>query len=331
MKIIGEYLETAYPYRDITILDKNVVTFSLEKLNNCSFIEAFKILRYKQKFSKDFFCLYWNGISKKSPKYLQKIEIRDRWKNYVLVENLIAEYLLKTKKISFGDNWIYIGCHDFSGNRIITGTGRGIILSRFLHNDIFKETENTKIYLKRLDICDSKIFSNIGDFPDAELIQLQDVLDFAEKNSSIKSIFNRDFKIFDFVLWTTICILSLVFSYLSYEMQNRRLNYKKLSGKISDENISLYLTRNNYESLKTLLDSMDDTICWNKIGKFCKENQIKIYRLEISSDFAKIKTKISLDKLRKLKDIKVEYNSNSEYEQLGTDQIVEATLWIKIK
>ena len=331
MKIIGEFQETVHPYRDITILDKNVATFSLEKLNNCSIIDAFKILRYKKNFSKDFFCLYWNGIFKNSPKYLQKIEIRDRWKNYVLMENLIAEYLLKNKKISSDDSWIYTGCHEFSGNRIIAGRGRGIVLSRFLQDDIFKETKSTKMYLRRLEICDLKIFSTIENFPDAEFIKTQDILDFAEKNSSIKPIFKSDIDAINFILWMIIFVLSLVFAYFSYEINNRQLNFKKLSGKISNENISLYLSRNNYESLKTLIDSMDDTIRWNKIAEFCKQNQIKIYQLEIVKNFAKLRTKISLEKLKKLKDIKSEYSVNSEYEQLGTDQTVEATLWIKIK
>ena len=58
MNIIGEKQRYKKFFReDLIILDKNVAEFSIERLQNCSIIEAAKILHYKTKYGSDFYHL----------------------------------------------------------------------------------------------------------------------------------------------------------------------------------------------------------------------------------------------------------------------------------
>lgn len=330
MNIIGEIKKhQKFSREDLIILDKNVAEFSTEQLQNCSIIEAAKIFRYKTKYGSDFYHLYWHGILKSSPKYLQKIAIRNRLKNYVLIENIIADYLIK-KEINFTDEWIYVGWHEWSGYRIIVGCGPSIILSRFIPKNIVEEFEKTKQYLKRLRINSPLVFSTIEDIESAKLLNIDEILNFAEKNDSIKPIFEKDRKILICFLWIIIFILVVMVSYNSYEIFNQDYHHKNRSNKIQNKNLSVYMTSKNYDSLMQLLTNMNDNLNWNKISEFCEHNNIKIYALKLDRDFAKIKTKLSLAKIKEMKNIKVEYVKDSSYEKLGSDQIVEAVIWLKL-
>lgn len=331
MKIIGEKKEIQKFSKDIFVLDKNVVNFSLEKIENCSIIEAYKILYYKRKYTEDFFKLYWNKIWKNSPKYLQKIEIRNRWKKYILIENLIAEYLIKNKEISCEDDWMYVGFHEFSGYRIIVGHGRGIILSRFIPEDIFREIEATKLYLKRLNISEFKFFSTAEEISTAKIFDLDEIFNFAEINSDVKPIFENDHRILLGALWAILSFLLVICFFYTYELMNYHFDVKNSDNKISDKNMSVYVNSKNYKDLKSLLQNLEDNLQWEKIDEFCKQNQIKIEQLKVVEDFAKIKTTISLEKLKMMKNVKIDYSINSDYEELGTEQIVEAVIWLKIK
>ena len=95
--------------------------------------------------------------------------------------------------------------------------------------------------------------------------------------------------------------------------------------------MSVYVNSKNYKDLKSLLQNLEDNLQWEKIDEFCKQNQIKIEQLKVVEDFAKIKTTISLEKLKMMKNVKIDYSINSDYEELGTEQIVEAVIWLKIK
>ncbi len=330
MNIVGEKQRyKKFLREDLVVLDKNVAEFSVELLQNCSIIEAAKILRYKTKYGSDFYHLYWRGVLKNSPKYLQKITIDDRWKNYVLIENVIAEYLNK-KGVNFSDNWIYVGWHDWSGYRIIVGCGPSIILSRFIPKNVVEEFENTRQYLKRLGIISPKIFSNIEDIESTKLLDVNEVLNFAENKESIKPIFEKDRKTLTCFLWIIIFILSVMISYNSYELFKQDYHPKNRNNKIQNENFSIYMTSKNYNSLIQLLTSLDDNLNWNRISEFCEQNDIKIHSLKLDRNFAKIKTKLSLEKIKELKNIKVEYAKNSLYEQLGYDQIIEAVIWLNL-
>lgn len=330
MNIIGENQKhQKFLREDLIVLDKNVKEFSVDRLQNCSLIDALKILHYKTKYGSDFYHLYWRGVLKNSPKYLQKITIRNRWKNYVLIENIITEYLIK-KEINFTDEWIYVGWHDWSGYRIIAGCGPSIILSRFVPKNIVEEFEKTKQYLRRLQINSPLIFSTIEDIESAKLLDLEEVLNFAENNDSIKPIFEKDQKILTYFLWIIILILIAMISYSSYKIFKQDYHQKNFSNKIQTENFSVYMTYKNYDSLMQLLTNLNDNLNWNKISEFCEQNNIKIHSLMLDHNFAKIKTKLSLKKIKKMRTFKVEYVKNSSYEKLGFDRIIEAVIWLKL-
>ncbi len=330
MNIIGENQKHhKFSRNDLVVLDKNVAVFSVERLQNCSIIEAVKILRYKRKYSEDFFHLYWHNFFKNSPKYLQKIVIQDRWKNYVLIENIIAEYLNK-KEVNFTDEWVYVGLHDWSGYRIIVGCGPAIIFSRFIPKNIVKEFEDTKVYLKRLHVHSPKIFSSIDDIENAKFLNIDDILDFAEKNNSIKPIFEKDKRIITYSLLIVICVLTFMVSLNFYDILKQDYFPKNRNNKIQNENFSVYMTSKNYDQLMQLLLNLNDNLQWNKISEFCKQNNIKIQSLKIDNYFAKIKTKLSLKKIKKLKTVKIDYVTDSTYEKLGLDQSVEAIIWLKL-
>ena len=330
MNIIGEKkTQQKFSRNDLIVLDKNVAEFSLERLQNCSIFEALKILRYKRKYGTDFYHLYWHNISNKSPKYLQKITICDRWKNCVPIENIIADYLVR-KEVNFADDWIYIGYHDWSGYRIIVGCGPAIVLSRFIPQNIAQELEHTKMYLKRLHINSPKIFSIIDEIEDAKFLDIDEVLNFAEQNDNIKPIFQKKCDLLRYIAWILIFILTTVMLYNSYEIYNQDYSPKNLNNKIKTEDLSVYMSSKNYDSLMNLLTELNDSLNWNKISEFCKKNNIKIQALKLNGDIAKIKTELSLKKIKELENIRVDYAANSSYEKLGSDQIVEAVLWLKL-
>lgn len=330
MNIIGEKNNyQKFSRNDLIVLDKNVAEFSVERLQNCSIFEALKILRYKRKYGTDFYHLYWRDIFNKSPKYLQKIIVSDRWKNCVLIENIIADYLVR-KEINFADDWIYVGCHDWSGYRIIVGCGPAILLSRFIPKNIAQELECTKLYLKRLHINSPKIFSTVDEIEDAKLLDIDDILNFAEQNDNIKPIFQKKCNLLQYFAWIIIFILTAMGLYNSYEIYNQDYSPKNLNNKIKTEDFSVYMSSKNYNSLMNLLTELNDHLNWNKISEFCKKNGIKIQALKLNGDVAKIKTELSLKKIKELKNVKVDYATNSSYEKLGSDQIVEAVLWLKL-
>ena len=330
MNIIGEIKRhQKFLREDLIVLDKNVTEFSVERLQNCSLIEALKIFYYKTKYGSDFYHLYWRGVLKNSPKYLQKITTHNRWKNYVLIENIIAEYLIK-KEINFIDEWIYVGWHNWSGYRIIVGCGPSIIFSRFIPKNIIEEFEKTKQYLKRLQINSPLVFSTVEDIESTKLLEIDEILNFAEKNDSIKPIFEKDLKILNYFLWIIIFILTIMISYNSYEIFKQDYHQKNLSNKIQNENFSVYMISKNYDALMLLLTNLNDNLNWNKISEFCEQNNIKIHSLMLDHNFAKIKTKLSLKKIKEMKNFKIEYVKNSSYEKLGFDQIIEAVIWLKL-
>ncbi len=330
MNILGEkHNQKKFSRENLIILDKNVAEFSVERLQNCSIFEAFKIFRYKMKYGADFYHLYWHSVLKRSPKYLQKIVIHNRWKSYVLIENLIADYLMQ-KEIKFSDEWIYVGWHDWSGYRIIVGCGPAIVLSRFIPKNIVQELENTKRYLKRLRINFPKIFSSIEEIEDTKLITIDNLLNFAEQNNSMEPIFQKKHNLLRYFLWIIVFILTSLVIHNFYEIYNQNYHPKNLNNKIKTENFSIYMSSKNYDPLMSFLTNLNDNLNWNKISKFCEQNDIKIQAMKLDHNFAKIKTELSLKKIKELSNIKIDYATNSSYEKLGSDQIVEAVLWLEL-
>ncbi len=334
MKIIGNDSETTCFLRnDLIVLDKNVVYFELEKINNCSLIDAYKILYYRRKFNSGFFYLYCDGIFKNSPKYLQKIEAEKRWTNCVFIENIIAQYLIQKKYIRKDENWIYIGQHEFSGYRIIVGHGRGIILSRFLNDDIQQEIKSTLLYLRRIKVLDLKTFSSTNDISDAMTLDLSNILRYAENDYELYPISKRNRALIlnsiGTFLLAVIVVLFGVFGHNIYELHKQKI---KPSSRqiIENENLQLKVNWQNVSTMKSILENLNDNLDWKKIHDFCNANKIKVQKLFIEKGVIKIKTSLPVKVLEQLKkNCKIEYHITSDYKELGVDPTAEAVIWVK--
>lgn len=330
MKIIGIDHELQILHRDISLLDNNEAQFFLEKIKNCSIAEAYKILFYRQKYGSNFSYLYWKNPLPSSDKYIQEIAINDKWKNCILMENVIAEYLIKNHQVKFSDDWMYVGYHEFSGNRIIVGHGHGIILSRFIPDDIFNEVDATKLYVKRLGISDLKIFSTFDDLADSSTVRLDDILAFVDNDYSIVPIFMKNSSRINQFLYGVVGILFFLCAYLGYEFLTLQDEPNVAKKVISNESLTVSISSDNYQQIQELLEKLDDNLNWKQIKKFCTENQLKITQLEINKDYATIVTEITANKLKNIKDAKVDYISRSDYEELDEDKHVKVKLWIKL-
>ncbi len=332
MKIIGEKYEVEKLSRDIVILDKNVVEFRLEKIKNCSIINAYRIYLYKKKYSKDFFKLYWNNILSSSEKYLQCIIIRERWKNCILMENAIASYLIQNKKIGFNDDWVYIGYHEFTGNRIIVGHGKGIILSRFIDDDIYQEIENTKLYIKRLGMTYPKLFSTFKDLKNYNYVNFNEIISFINTNNNLLPIFSKNHRILEYFLYILISLLFVCLISIFIELKNYKSTSFYYPTKINNDKINIKISENNYEQLNALLQALKDNIDFWKIDKFCKKYKLNIKQIELNQEVAKIIADVPLKILNQIKEAKLEYATSNDFEKfLDENKNIEVKLWLKLK
>ncbi len=331
MNIIGENQEAQILSRKVTILDKNVAEFSLEKIRNCSIIDAYKIYYWKTKYCSDFCKLYWKNLLSYSEKYIQCIRIRERWKNYILMENVVASYLRKIQNVKFNDDWMYVGYHQFSGYRVIVGHGDGIILSRFISDDIFREVENTKLYIRRLDIYKLKIFSTLEDWDNAKYINLNDVFDFVNNNEYIQPIFSKNYKILDSLFYVVILGLTIFLVNIVNDIRYYNSQSFQRCSKIESDAVKIKIVDNNYEQIIQLLTNMQNNIDFLKIENFCKKYNLKVKELEIDKNAAKIKVNISLKDLGKIKEAKSDYIPIYNFEDFDNSKIVETNLWLDLK
>jgi hypothetical protein len=120
---------------------------------------------------------------------------------------------------------------------IIVGCGKGIILSRFISEDIFREVINTKRYLQRLKIDSVKMFSNIDDFSDADKIDLDDVFKFIDQKNSIRPLFEKNHSLLIAMLYTIICFLLFWIAITINQCSSYDFSQFKLFSKINDKNI----------------------------------------------------------------------------------------------
>ena len=120
----------------------------------------------------------------------------------------------------------------------------------------------------------------------------------------------------------------------------------KLSPKIEAYNARKLAVSKKFGTSEKILNNWNDCfgiankdgVYQNAINHLNKSGSIDDYIIDRipnlpknSEDFAKIKTTISLEKLKMMKNVKIDYSINSDYEELGTEQIVEAVIWLKIK
>jgi hypothetical protein len=129
------------------IIDNSIVDFQLEKLSNCSWIDAFRVLRCQKKlvpFPKWVFLLRPRKpiFCGKSNWYIQKNVIRspnlledcglNNGNAFFLMEYIIAGLCHQLMDIEDESWWLYVADHCSSGIKIIAGIGNGILLSRIL-------------------------------------------------------------------------------------------------------------------------------------------------------------------------------------------------------
>ncbi|MBE6447516.1 MAG: hypothetical protein E7015_03475 [Alphaproteobacteria bacterium] len=315
--------------RDIFIVDKNIAEFSLESLNNCSIINALRVLYYKKKYNPDFFKLYCKDFSTDAKKYIQRIKISPHWKNCILIENVIAEYLYRKKTIIFQDNWLYVGHHETSGYRIIAGCGKGIILSRFISDDIFKEVINTKRYLRRLNVDEVKVFSNFHDFAEAQFVDLDDIFKMVDTDENITPVFTKNYNVIVYLLYMIIVILLCWISYNINECYSYDFSQFKLCNKIKTKNICVIAKSDNFDQLSFYLQKMKQ-LKFAEISDICKKYHLNVASLEIGKSSAKIQIITTKEQLQVLQKT-FQFKLDERIMLLDGSNAEKATICLKLK
>ncbi|MDR3155970.1 MAG: hypothetical protein LBT90_02615 [Holosporaceae bacterium] len=163
------------------IIDSNIIDFQLEKLSNCNWIDALKVLRCQKKLllpqewiflippSKQIFWKKSNRYIQKnilqSPNFLRDHGLDDE--NGCFLMEYIIGYLCHGL-IGIGDEswWLYVADHCSSGIKIVAGIGNGIIFSRILSSSVIgyieEEILRTIRFLKRFGFTsDMKILTTL--------------------------------------------------------------------------------------------------------------------------------------------------------------------------
>ena len=321
MMIKGETKNIKIFTRDVFISDRNVAEFELEKLQKCSIANAIRILYYKRKYNDDFFQLHYQNIFSNSEKYIQRIKINDHWKKCILIESAFAEYFYQNNLVDYGENWMYVGLHETSFYRIIVGCGKGIILSRFISEDIFREVTNTKRYLQRLKIDSVKMFSNIDDFSDADKIDLDDVFKFIDKKNSIRPLFEKNHSLLIAMLYTIICFLLFWIAITINQCSSYDFSQFKLFSKVNGKNISIINSTNKFNQISDCLEKMQQ-LQFSKISNICKKYNLNVRSISINKYEAKITITATKKQLQNLqKTFQIMPSKNSE----------ESTICLKLK
>jgi hypothetical protein len=141
------------------------VDFSLNKLKNCYFVDAYRALlcaRSALEFFEYSFIVKKNklNIFKRSDFYIQKITINNRevfekifnGDGVIFIEQIIADFCKSIVEINESTWWIYIAKDSVNSVKIVSGIGNGIVLSRILkisETNYSKAVIQTFQYLKR--------------------------------------------------------------------------------------------------------------------------------------------------------------------------------------
>ncbi|MDR1375451.1 MAG: hypothetical protein LBJ45_01390 [Holosporaceae bacterium] len=274
------------------ILDLRNVDFSLEKLINCSFFDAHRILHYKRKaMSADEATFLipsnrWNFF-KKGTFYIQKISIKNcdffhklpSEDGMFLMENIVAEFCESVTRIDAETWWLYAVEHELQNSRIIAGIGRGVIFSRFLfqRSDVREEVFKTIAYLKRFGLGKTiKIITTLSEIDTLpyknisfEIFKLEEheessLINFLSSRKRIKKIFAHknwlmqlfDMKQFYYCAFLISFILASIFFMLCREICAKEEEIMQLKKTVAVEakNLHLKINVDNFPFLRQFVD-----------------------------------------------------------------------------
>jgi hypothetical protein len=334
------------------IVDRSSVDFSIDTLKNCNIIDAHRALRCRRKITASFLentdLIPKDKLSlfKKEDFYMQtisatadaslyaKLDYRD---GVFLMEHIIAEFCGAVTTIDEKTWWLYVAEHKSSGIKIVSGMGKGIVVSRIipLLSNCSAAVLQTIRYLKRFGLKGRiKIVSpmeelNVGD-QEIDLVALGDEKDpelmlikfLSTKNIRPVFAINNYFRLFlknhlkkIYPLWG---LYFFIFAGLIFYLQNKILEREKnifelkksmcvhledLSRsfriKIDDKNF-LYIQ----QVIKVLEESKNPLTSLKRISDILKDTGIAVEMLSLEGyDLVKLKCVLnrrSLEKLQKL-------------------------------
>ncbi|MDR1982586.1 MAG: hypothetical protein LBQ08_02195 [Holosporaceae bacterium] len=320
------------------VLDTDEVEFFLEKLNNCSLWDTYKILNCKRKtlFQHERAFLIKKdrlNIWGKSDFYLQKISLPRGWnttkEDFCLMENAVEELCNSISEIKERTWWMYAANHSSGHLRIIAGIGKGIVLSRFLPTDsnTSQEVSKTVMYLQRFGMNkDMKFFSplsrieihsKIGSEIACEKINIKKsdnmekvIHDFLSNNSKVQSIIISSSYLERFldtkILYPILLVMTLIVLIVNQCIRDSEKVIASLKGNthVTIENMQLKIDRENFPVVKrlinTLKDSRDPAELFQKASKIRRKYNILIERLSLEKEI-KIQTSLTTKTFNELK------------------------------
>jgi hypothetical protein len=345
------------------VLDQNAIEFSLEKLKNCSLLDAYRILICQKKalldrekaflIPKDKIILFG-----KSDFYIQKISLPKNLEKtgdkVYLIENVVAEFCGSYRKIFEHDWWLATN-RSARNFRIIAGIGKGIVLSRFLpfHSDISDEISKTIVYLQRFGMKkEVKIFSSMEEIEihpktndeincqkifipkctEAETIRLLGRIKPVISDGIHVKILN------DKALCTALLAVILILCKIE---QSIRHNEKVISSlqknvHIATKHIEFDINGENFSAIKQfvslLKNSRHPLELFKKASDIRQRYDLPIEHLSFENGVLKIKTSIhkkEFDELKAIDGVEVVKNTHGEYEELGVNKRCGAIVCVK--
>ncbi|MDR0631772.1 MAG: hypothetical protein LBF54_00800 [Holosporaceae bacterium] len=318
------------------ILDRDGIEFSLEKLVNCSLLDAYRVLNCKRKISshnEKVFLIpkYKLNVFKKYNFYLQKVSLPQTSKvpiddEIFLIENVVAEFCNNINRIDEQDWWLYAACHSSGNLRIISGIGKGIALSRFLPSNSGESNENeiakTIMYLQRFGMEKNiKIFSplNMTDLKISpkimhEKIRLKKcsnmdrvIADFLSDNNGITPIITNENFFEKFLSNKLLCAVMFAISLILLEIYNcvednkEEIRDLKKNVLVKTRDMELKINHENFQIVKRLFDVLENShnpiALLRRTSDLCREHDIRIEQLSFENSNNQIRIKTSLDRI----------------------------------
>ncbi|MDR2723807.1 MAG: hypothetical protein LBB25_01200 [Holosporaceae bacterium] len=348
------------------VLDRNDIEFYLEKLNNCSLLDAYKILNCKKKIlstqerafliPKDKLILFG-----KSDFYIQKISLPENLEKsddkIYLIEDIIAKFCNSFSKISDSDWWLYAANYNSSSFRIVAGVGKGIILSRFLSSCAHMSIEISKtiVYLQRFgmgknikvfspskeieihpkinaDVCCQKIITDECDEIAVDRLS-GEIKPIITNRIHLKKILN------DKILYAALPVMILVLAKTDQSIRDHEKIISALQKDIhiTTKHIELQINSENFSEAKqfiSMLKNLHDPLeLFQKASKICRKYNLPVEQLLFENgSIVKIKTSlgmIALDQLKAEDNVEVEKDTSDEYEELGANKRLGAIVCVK--
>jgi hypothetical protein len=338
------------------ISDESDTEFFLEKLSDCSFWDALRILNCKKKmlsereraflvfgdkpnfFGKSDFCLQTISL----PLNLPKDEV-------FLMEDVVAEFCVSAGGVGDDGRWLYAADHGSGNRRIITGIGRGIMISRFLPKDanLSEEVSKTVMYLRRFGTDrDIKFFSPSDGLKIPSGAGFEKIVcgvgcdvvkfmrNFARGSRRIRPVAVPEGRFEKFLRFSGIYVAPLimlaVLLLLEWRISENRESISLLEGSVHavGKAVKLEITEENLPDAKRIVDVLKESP--DPTDLFLKTSEIlgKYNAVADSAsleDGKRMRVRTSLDEaaLARLKiegDAEVQVISAGEYEEVGAER-----------